>query len=252
MQKFLNYFIFITFLLLVSNGFAATIQVQVDRNPVALGESFQVVFSTSENIDGDPDFSPLEGSFSILGQSSSSKMTLINGVSSNTVSWTVALMAEKTGVQTIPSIGFGKDRSRAVKIEVKNAQRGTSGAMANQGIFLEVDVEPKNPYVQAQAIYIMKLYHQVEIAQARLDEPTLADALIEKLGEDTNYRTTRGGLPYHVVERKYAVFAQKSGELKFSATDFGRTSCDRGASFGFWGFFSGDRIPNASVCNPMQ
>lgn len=217
MQRFLVFFLYITILVLSSHGFAANIQVQVDRNPVALGESFQVTFSTSESVNGEPDFSPLEKSFSVLGQSSSSKMTLVNGVSSNTVSWTVVLMAEKSGNQLIPPIGFGKDRSRAVKVEVKNAKRGASGAVtASQGIFLEVDVEPKNPYVQAQVIYTMKLYHQVEIAQARLDEPTLGDdAVIEKLGEDTNYRTTRGGLPYHVVERKYAVFPQKSGELKF-------------------------------------
>ena len=210
-----TFFFYMMTLLLSMNVLAANIQVQIDRNPVALGESFQLIFSVNQTPDSDPDFRPLDQNFSVLGQSSNSKISMINGVSSRTLSWTVAVMAKTAGIQWVPAISFGSDHSRRVKIEVKDKSMTPATATAHQSIFLQVTVEPKNPYVQAQAIYTMKLYHQVEIAQARLDEPTLEDAIIEKLGKDANYRTTFGGKAYHVVERKYAVFPQKSGALTF-------------------------------------
>jgi len=41
----------------------------------------------------------------------------------------------------------------------------------------------------------------------------LADAVIEKLTEDSNYGTKINGVDYSVTERKYAIFPQKSGTL---------------------------------------
>ena len=42
----------------LSTGWAAEIQVAVDRNPVSINDSFQLVFTTSTTPDDDPDFSP--------------------------------------------------------------------------------------------------------------------------------------------------------------------------------------------------
>jgi hypothetical protein len=63
----------------------------------------------------------------------------------------------------------------------------------------------------------LRLYRRVQIAQASLSEPELKEAVIEKLGEDSNYTTQIKGVDYWVTERKYAIFPQQSGVLTIPA-----------------------------------
>ena len=61
-----------------------------------------------------------------------------------------------------------------------------------------------------KSLYTVRLYRRVDVAQAELSEPELADAVIEKLGEDSNYNTVVNGVSYLVTERKYAIFLRKA------------------------------------------
>lgn len=191
---------------------AAQINVAVDRNPVSLDESFQIIFSAGEEPDDEPDFSSLEQDFAILHQSQASSSSWINGKSSKTLQWKLNVMAKHAGNLTIPSIKFGNDASASTTITV--TQGATNQEMdTSKDLFLEVEAAPDKTYIQAQVIYTLRLYTRVDIAQARLEEPELADAVIEKLGDDSNYNTQVKGVAYSVTERKYAVFPQKSGRL---------------------------------------
>jgi hypothetical protein len=82
---------------------------------------------------------------------------------------------------------------------------------------LKVEVEPKEPYVQAQVIYTARLWIPENIrVGGNLNDPQVDNALVERLfeGNGRSYATTRGGQAYTVVERKYALFPQKSGLLR--------------------------------------
>ncbi|MFZ2312051.1 MAG: BatD family protein [Methylobacter sp.] len=192
--------------------FAAQINVTVDRSPVSLDESFEIIYTANESPDSTPDFSPLEQDFEILSQSQSSNSSWINGKSSKTIQWTLNVMAKHPGSLIIPPVKFGDDVSQTASILVT---QGTANQAVNtdDDLFLEVEATPESPYVQSQVLYTMRLYRRVDIAQASLNEPELADAVIEKLGEDSNYNTQINGLNYLVTERKYAVFPQKSGSV---------------------------------------
>jgi hypothetical protein len=198
--------------LTLSDAFAAQIKVSVDRNPVGLDESFQIIFTAAETPDDDPDFSPLEQDFNIIGQSTSSSATWLNGKASKSVQWTLNVMAKQAGSLIIPPIKFGKDVSQTLVVMVT---QGTAAKNLNaeDNIILEVEAEPKNPFVQSQIIYTVRIYSRVEIVRASLNEPQLADAVIEKLGDDSNYMTQIKGVDYSVTERKYALFPQKSGSM---------------------------------------
>ncbi len=194
------------------NAFAAQIGVSFDRNPVSLDESFQIIFTANETPDNDPDFSPLEQDFEILGQSQSSNSSWINGRSSKTIQWTLSVMAKHAGSLVVPSVKFGDDVSQPANIMVTQAT--VNKAVNNDDdLFLEVEANPQSPYVQSQVLYTVRLYRRVEIAQASLNEPELSDAVVEKLGDDSNYNTLINGVNYLVTERKYAIFPQKSGSL---------------------------------------
>ncbi|MGZ8947503.1 MAG: BatD family protein, partial [Methylococcaceae bacterium] len=194
------------------NAFAAQIAVSLDRNPVGLNESFQIIFTATESPDDDPDFSPLEQDFSILNQSHTSSSSWINGKASRTIQWRLDVMAKNAGSLIVPPINFGSDVSDTTTVLV--TQKATNKpADTDEDLFLEVEATPENPYVQSQILYTLRVYTRVEIAEARLNEPELADAVIEKLGEDNNYNTQIKGVDYSVTERKYAIFPQKSGPL---------------------------------------
>ncbi|CAI8886618.1 BatD family protein [Methylocaldum szegediense] len=191
---------------------AAAISVTVDRESVPINESFTLIFSAEETPDADPDFTPLEKDFHILGQSQSSQISLINGRFSRRTEWHVSVMARQEGTLTVPSIAFGSDRSKPLTIHVSGSPTPGVGA-SGEDLFLEVEAEPKNPYVQAQVIYTVRVLSRVHFGGANLSEPSSDDALIQKLGDDRRYTTYRNGLQYTAIERKYAVFPQKSGTL---------------------------------------
>ncbi len=189
-----------------------TITTSVDRNPVNLNDSFQIIFKADDTPDDDPDFAPLERDFTVLNQSQSSSKSWMNGRFSSTIQWTVNVIAKHAGTLTIPAIAFGSDQSNAMSVTITD-QPDNQSLNNEQELFLDVSAEPEQPYLQAQVIYTLRLYTRVDIAQARLTEPELADAVIEKLGEDSNYNTQVNGVDYSVTERRYAIFPQKTGDL---------------------------------------
>jgi len=206
------FFLLLLLNLVSGNVFAAQIGVSFDRNPVSLDESFQIIFTANDTPDNDPDFSPLEQDFEILGQSQSSNSSWINGQSSKTIQWTVNVMAKHPGSLVVPAVKFGDDVSQPASILVTQAT-ANKAVDTDDDLFLEVEATPQSPYVQSQVLYTVRLYRRVEIAQASLNEPELGDAVIEKLGDDSNYNTQINGVNYLVTERKYSIFPQKSGSL---------------------------------------
>ncbi len=201
-------------------GEAATIRADLDRNPVSMNESFTLVFEAEGTLDNNPDFSSLEKNFEILRQSEGSSMQIIDGEISRKQQWTLVLMPKGPGRFNIPSIAFGRDLSQSIPIEVQSAEAKSDGDL--EPIFIEVSAEPRVAYVQSQVIYTARLYRSVNLVSGNLSEPTLsdADAVIEKLGEDRAFETTRKGQKYLVVERVYAIFPQQSGRLRVEPLTF--------------------------------
>lgn len=197
------------FLLFNQTVSAVEIIASLDRNPVQITESFQLTFTATETPDDDPDFSPLNHGFEILQQSHRSNSSWVNGQSTKTMQWVLSLMAKQTGQILIPAIAFGDDVSQPASIKVTSTTVSTQSN--DKDLFLDVEVSTENPYVQSQVIYTLRLYRKVQLAQASLTEPAIANAVIEKLTEDKNYDTQVNGVAYVVTERQYAIFPQKSG-----------------------------------------
>lgn len=198
--------------MLISVGVqAAKIEVSVDRNPVALNDSFQLTFAATSSPDDDPDFSPLQQDFEILNQQKSNQSSWINGKSTKSIKWLLTVMAKRSGNITVPAINFGDDHSSPLTIMV---QKSTSlQNTKTQDIFLDVEVSPKQAYVQAQVLYTVRFYQRVQIAQATLSEPEIDNAIIETLEGDKTYNTQIKGVNYRVTERNYAIFPQQSGVI---------------------------------------
>ncbi len=206
-------FILFCFLLIHLSAQAATITAQVDRNPVQVNESFTLTFSANSSVDDDPDFSPLEKDFDILSRSSGSNIRIINGNYSRSTQWTLTVIPKREGALTIPAISFGKDQSSAISIHVKAVDNTATPAGAD--VFLEMEASRKQSWVQAQIIITVRLLSALNISQFGLSPLKISDldTVVEQLGKDKQYQTHHNNRAYLVVERKYALFPQKAGQL---------------------------------------
>jgi hypothetical protein len=220
-EKYL--FILIFFLLIASvNSFAETLTVFSDRNPVALDESFHLIFKSTDSSLDSPDFSPLEKDFEILSQNQSTQIQIINGQQSSIKQWTLTVMAKRSGYLMIPAIYFGKEQTQPITISVNEAEKTTEITQTQRRLFLEVEATPKTPYVQSQVIYTIRLFYALDMQSASMSEPSFSggEVLVKKLGEDRQYQTRRNGKLFSVIERKYALFPQQSGAITIEAINF--------------------------------
>ena len=199
---------------------AADIRVYVDRQNINVNESFNLVFEADGDVDAAPDFSPLSVYFDVLSKNQSSNMSIINGNFSRKTVWTLVLLAKQAGNYALPAIEFGNDISPVLNIKIHKSSATASAPDSN--LFLEAEINSSSAYVQSQLIYTVRLFRAVDIQNASLTEPELsdADAIVEKLGEDKRYQTTRNGVRFVVIERRYAIFPQQSGQLSIKPVEF--------------------------------
>ena len=219
--------------LLLAGSAAAETTALVQARSISLSDSFQVVISTDQDVSEPPDFSPLEQDFDILGQSKSSNISIVNGKMSRATNWVLELMAKREGTLTLPPLTVGKERTAPAEITVTTGSRAQTGA-APADVDLEIDVDNLAPYVQQQFIFTVRLVHTAQFGDASLSEPTVTGGgvVVEKLGDDIAYESTRGQTRVGIIERRYALFAQSSGTIRIEPLRFeARVSSGRGMRF---------------------
>jgi len=188
-----------------------SIEVHVDPDPPPPNESFTLVFEARGDVDADPDFRPLEEDFEILARNQQTSLEIVNGRRSRSTLWSLDVLPKHGAPLRVPAVKFGKLATTPREIEFAN---GPSEQEADDGLFLEVDAKPSDPYVQQQVIYRLRLWKRYEISNASLSEPEVTvDAIVKPLDADKRYEDTRDGKRYEVIERKFAVFPQASGKV---------------------------------------
>ena len=192
----------------------------VDRTVVRANESFVYVLRAEGAVTGDPEVAPLAAQFDILNAPSSTRsIGIVNGRRSEVYEWQFPLMPKTSGDFTIPALRIGDRQSNPVAVRVL-APESNAGPAAD--IFMELGAEPEIAYAQAQILFTLRLYNGVTTGRATLTAPEVSgvEAIVEKLGEDSRYQTTRGGRDFVVLERRYAVFPQQAGTMTIGPVTF--------------------------------
>ncbi len=199
---------------------ANTAVAEVDRDQLYFGESLTLTITLSGKARAhEPDLAPLRDDFAVLGTSTSTRMQIINGDASMEMEWRIQLEPIRSGKLVIPPLRIGPYVTEAIPVRVLPASQMPRGQADT--VFIEVEAEPKHPYVQQQVKVTVRLYHAVSLLDGSLDEPAGDDWMVQRLGKnDTRYETRRNGKRYGVVERHYALFPQKSGKLTLPALTF--------------------------------
>ncbi len=194
----------------------AAVQASVDKNPVLIGETFTLSIR-SESGGDEPELEALSADFQILNRQSSSQFQFINGRSQRQHEWIIALRPKRLGVLRIPPLKLGSEFTQAISITVQAPQQQPGEA---PDAFIETELSTTTPYVREQVVLISRLWIRGDVVSGSFSEPGSADALIEQLGEQSESQQLRGAHRYRVIERRYAVFPERSGTLNLQAPVF--------------------------------
>ena len=208
-------------LLLVTGAAAQDVEVvaSVDRTEPRENESFTYVLRAEGRVRGQPDISPLLELFDVLSASESTRIQIVNGRAEQVVEWIYQLMPKQAGKALIPPIEVGGTFSNAIEIDVLPATADTD---VPGDIFLEVEVSPERVYVQSQIVYTLRLFVGTMTGRATISPPRITggEAIVERLGDDREYRATRGNRDFTVRERRFAIFPQQAGRLSIGPATF--------------------------------
>ena len=186
----------------------------VDRTTVAMKESFNLIIEVpGSGTRNQPDFAVLETDFEMVRKpAKETEVTIINGESQATTRFFITLTPKRPGELQVPSLTIGNTTTKPIAIVVTEAAIVVDEDGAPD-LFLEAEVSDPQPLIQSQVTYTMRLFHAVDIREGSLSEPELRHAVVIRLGDDVQYQVNRNQRRYQVVERRYAVFPERSGPM---------------------------------------
>ena len=175
---------------------------------------------------GKPDLAPLEPQFEVRGTRQVNQLTTLNGDNRATTRWIITLLPKENGSVTIPSLQLGEAHSQPIIVQVVESEtQDTANKLAP--VFIDASLDQTSVYVQAQAILTLRIYHSVSLYDdSSLTPLQIPDARIEQLGETRTYEKAINGLRHGVIEMRYAIYPQQSGELTIPAQMFSATLVD--------------------------
>ena len=219
-------------------GHAAELASSIDRNELGLGETLELSVVYSGQSSEKPDFSSLNHQFEILGTNQRSNISMINGSFASTTTWQLTLLPKSAGAAVIPTFHLKGNTSDAIELKVRDdtANPGSSASGA-QSLFTEVTLDKTSLYVQEQALLTVRLYTRVSLNGYSLSPLEIPNTRIVKVSEEQQYRKQIGSHPYMVIESRYALFPEKSGEINIPALRFNVSVVEEGRRARFDSFF---------------
>lgn len=227
--------ILLCLLALLSPLAQAALEASVDRTRLVEGEALELTLETpSASRLSELDLAPLEENFEVQRTRQLSLVSQANGKTTPVTRWVITLLPLRTGFVVIPPLQLGAAASQPITLQVLSAAQAASSSAAQLApIFIDSEVDIETPYVQAQVLLILRIYHSVSLFDdSSLSGLDIPNARVESLGPPRHFEQTVNGVRHGVIEMRYAIFPQQSGELDipsqlFSATVLQPTSSER-------------------------
>ncbi|MVW75489.1 BatD family protein [Pseudomonas xionganensis] len=206
-----------------TSHFSAT----VDRTRLNAGESLELTLESNDaTLFGKPDLTPLNELFEVVASRQVNRLNTVNGQSRTSTQWIVTLQPKQSGYVVIPPLALGELQSPPITLHVQEGSGQDGGQLAP--VFIDASLDQSSVYVQAQSILTLRIYHSVSLYDdSSLTQLDLADARVESLGEPKTYEKDLNGIRHGVIELRYAIYPQQSGELLIPGQTFTATVVER-------------------------
>lgn len=203
----------VVLLMVCSVASAAPVTASLDRSSAVVGETVTLTLQTSDTDQSlDTDLSVLQADFDVLNRRSETQMSFINGRQTASVRLVITLEPKHQGNLLIPALQFPGAKSAPVYLKVSAAPALAPGAA--EPVFIEVTVHPESGpyYVLSQLSLMVRIFYQANLTEAAINPPAPEQASVRLLDE-VPYQADRNGERYRVLERRYAIFPERSGTL---------------------------------------
>lgn len=216
------YSFFLLAMLCTFNLQAGTLSATTDRQQLNPDETLTLSVQYDASTDDEPDTRELEQQFTILSRNTSSNIRIINGDISRATTWYYELAPRKSGTLLIPGFSVNGDTSKAIAVEVgTTSNKSTSQTpQPEQSIYTETTLDKENVFIQQQVIISWRLIYRRNISEPQFLAPQIDGVLVQDLGSHSYKRTGADGNAEGVVEQRYALFPQKSGNIIIPAQQF--------------------------------
>ena len=198
--------------------YAATFTANLDRNTINKGETVNLTLSLDELSTQSPDIKTLRAMFVVFGRSRSESIQSINGKQTTSTHWAYTLYPRTTGELHIPEFHFQQLTTKPLMLTVKKPLQNTKQqSIDGKPVYLQTEVSPQSPFINAEVHYVVRVFSAINLLNAHLEPPVADHTTFLQAGDDRTYQTEKNGMLYEVLERRYAAFPQKAGELVIQA-----------------------------------
>ncbi|RJX78202.1 BatD family protein [Pseudomonas sp. LS-2] len=205
---------------------AASLQASVDRTRVNTGETVELTLESDDaTLFGKPDMTALEADFEVRDTRQLNSLTTLEGNVHATTRWLITLMPKHSGSIDIPALKLGELVSQPIALQVVEVESSSpSQEQKLAPVFMEASLDQDSVYVQAQAVLTVRIYHSVSLFDdSNLTPLQVPDTRIEKLGDTRTYEKQINGIRHGVIEMRYALYPQHSGDMTIPAQEFSAT-----------------------------
>jgi hypothetical protein len=204
-------------------------EASVDRNKVSLGQSLQLslTFDGSQSIAA-LDLPVIEG-FQSRYLGPSTRMSIINGQASSSITYVYTLLSTKVGVFKIGPFKFEHHgdnyNSNAISVEVvKEATQGENQASQggegeikdlNERIFLTLKAQKNSGYLNEIIPLTVRLYiNRLGVRDIQFPQFSHDGLSVGGFEQPKQYQENLGGINYDVIEFNTTIFGLRPGEFR--------------------------------------
>lgn len=207
-------------LLLLCAAVPAVAQVRawLDRERIELGQT--ATLSIESTGTAAPDYAPLLADFDLSGRASRQQFEWVNGRMQARSTHQVVLRPRGAGRLRIPALRVGAQRTAPLLLAVSPPGATPAPQVAGREVFIESGPDDADPYVQQSVGWTVRLYALQPLVSGRLDQDTPEGASLQRVGDDVQYRRDIGGRAWQVIERRYLLVPERSGELAIPPARF--------------------------------
>ena len=219
-------YVLLLFCLFFGSPALAALEASVDRTRLVEGETLELTLeSGAANRFSRPELDVLDEHFLIQGTHQLSLVSQLNGRSQPVTRWIITLAPKRTGYVVIPPISLEEARSEPISLHVLSAEEAARDNNVQMApVFIDTEMDTETPYVQAQVLMTLRVYHSVSLYDdSNLTGLDIPDTRVESLGVPRQYERVINGVRHGVIEVRYALFPQRSGELEIPSQLFSAT-----------------------------
>jgi hypothetical protein len=209
----------------------------VDRTSLTTSDTLVLTVAVNANVSNPPKPTlPDLAGFNIVGTSSSSQISIVNGTMSSQISFSYRLQPYKTGNLVIEPVqvslngqtfstepisvqvgqGTGVPSAAPAPSTVRPSRPSSTG-FAGQETYVEADVDNPTPYVGQQVTYTFRYYRALDMFdmfdQPQFEPPAFQGFWTEDQSDQNQYRVQANGRLYDVTELRTILFPSKVGPV---------------------------------------